>query len=409
MSNPSRLGALVYQAESAFGEDFTTFTTFRLPTIGPIDVSGLVHNKIDPDRTRQYRQDGTPYVLGTMGGSITTKMYLCGHGSTTAGATAVTSYETLLGLVFGGGPTVSAASGTTAAGGTATVPTTVASGTFTAGTIAFFGAANDARGGGQAVVVSSHSTTTLNLIAGIAAVPTAGDVIFSGVNMHCLESPIGSPMTSVRFAALSGNLSYELHGCVPTGYTISGLNPGETPTIEVTWSVAWWRYTTSVTFPTLVASDTTNPAVCAGGSLFVQDVGTASRATRSYRNLSIDCTVGVELLKGPGGVNAYQDTIGAVRTTNDYKISWTEEADAATTTPVLPGFGTAGVAKHVLWTSATAAGSRIAIYMPNVHIINVATQRADQNLNRLTVEGMACTGPNTANAITLSALRVAFA
>jgi hypothetical protein len=117
----------------------------------------------------------------------------------------------------------------------------------------------------------------------------------------------------------------------------------------------------------------------------------------------------METLRGPGGVNQYQDIVGCRRTPDKIQVTWTEDADAATTSPVLPGYGTGTNKKHLMYTSSTAAGSRIAIYLPQVCITNVAIQKVDQNLNRLTTTGMAYTGPTTTNDLTLSAFRMAFA
>lgn len=408
MSNPSALGALVYEAESTFGENVTTFTTLRLPIRDPVDVSGLVHNKIDSTRTHQHRQGGTQWVLGTQGGTIKTRMYLTGHGSTTSGATSATAMETLLGIVFGGG-VVSAASGTTFTGGTASIPTTTASGTFAAGSLCFAGALGDARGGGQCYAIGTHSALNLNMLTALAGAPSNGDVLYSAYNIYTPEAPTTAAPTSVRFAALTGNLCFRLHGCVATSWTISGLNPGELPTIEITWNVARWAYSTSDTFPTTVSTDTSNPGAVAAGSLYVQDLGTVTRATRTCRNFSIDYSASVELLRGPGGVGQYQDIIGAKRTIDAIKVSWTEDADAATTSPVLPGFGTATTAKHVLYTCSTGIGSRVGFYFPNICVTNVAQQFADQNINRLRVETMAYTGTTTTSDLTLSAMRMAFA
>lgn len=405
MSNPSALGAAVWTAESVFAEDVTTINTQRLPITSPVDCSGLVHNKVDSQRVVQYRNDGTAWILGTMGGSFRTKFYLTGHGSTTGAAVTVSNLETLLGYVFGN-VTASAASGTTFTGGTETATTTTASATFTPGAIGFSGALGDARGNGQAFVVSTHVTTTLNVLTALGGSPTNADVCYSGVNIYPSESPTSTTITSLRFLLQTANLSYECHGCFPTAVSISGLNAGELPTIEITWAVAWWRYSTS-TFPSTVSTDTSNPAAVAAGSMFINDVGTATRATRTWRNFQIDYTLGVETLKGPGGVNQYQDIVGCRRTPDKIKVSWTEDADAATTTPVLPGYGTATTKKHLLYSSSTAAGSRIAIYLPNVCITNVATQKADGNINRLSCEGMAYTGPTTTSDLTLSAFRLA--
>jgi hypothetical protein len=42
--------------------------------------------------------------------------------------------------------------------------------------------------------------------------------------------------------------------------------------------------------------------------------------------------------------------------------------------------------------------------MPNACITNVAEQKADGNLNRLTIEAMAYTGGTTTNNLTLAAI-----
>lgn len=406
MSNPGSLGSITYEAESSFGVDTTTFATLRLPIIGQVDASGLVHNKVDSARTVQYRNDGTAWILGTMGGSFKTKMYLAGHGSTTSGATTITALETLLGVVFGNAA-VSASAGTTLTGGTASVPTTTASGTFSAGSLCFVGSQGDARGGAQGYAIATHVTTSLTLLTALIGAPTNGDVLYSATTIYPSESPTSTTVTSLRFLLQTANLQYECHGCFPTAVSISGLNPGELPTIEITWAVAWWRYSTA-TFPSVVATDTSNPGAVAGGTLQVNTVGTATNAPRTYRSFQIDYTLGMETLRGPGGVNQYQDIVGCRRTPDKIKVTWTEDADAATTSPVIPGYGTGTNKKHVMYTSSTGAGSRIAIYMPNVCPDTVAIQKVDSNLNRVTFTGMAYTGTTTTNDLTLSAFRLAF-
>lgn len=407
MSNPGVLGAACYEAEASFAEDVDTTATFRAPTIGPIDTSGLVHAKIEPGRTIQYRNEGSPWIPGTMSGSFKTKVYLFGHGSTTAGATTITTFATLLGIVVGNAAVVSAA-GTTLTGGTANAPATTASGTFSAGGLAFIGALGDGDGEGQAYPIATHTLTTLTLLMDLAGAPVNGAVLYSGDMVYPSESPTATTITSTRWLLQTANLQYLCHGCYPTGFSISGLNPGEIPTVEITWAVAWWEYKAS-TFPSAVSSNESNPSAVAAGSLQVASVGATTNSRRTYRNFSIDYTLGVEALKGPGGVNQYQDIVGCRRTPDTIKVSWTEDADAATTTPVLPEFGTSVARKHVMWTGSTADGSRVAMYMPNVMISNVAVQKMDQNLNRLSIEGMAHTGSTATSALTLSAWRMLLA
>ena len=209
MSNPGQLGSITYEAESGFAPDVTTFTTLRLPIIAPVDASGLVHNKLDSNRVVQYRNDGTAWILGTMGGSFKTKFYLPGHGSTTSGATSITALETLLGLVFGNAA-VSSANGTTLTGGTATAPTTTASGTFSAGSLCFVGSLGDTRGGGQGYAISTHVTTTLTLLTALIGAPTNGDVLYSATTIYPSESPTSTTVTSLRFLLQTANLMLSL-------------------------------------------------------------------------------------------------------------------------------------------------------------------------------------------------------
>ena len=268
MSNPGALGAAVYSPESSpanFGEDVTTFNTLRVPIIKPIDVSKLQHPKIDPKRVVQYRNDNTQFILGPMGGSFDTTIYLPGHGSTTAGATTLGLTETFLGYVLGN-VAVSAAAGTTLTGGTATVPITTASGTFTPGALCRIGSINDARGNGQFAAIATHVTTNLTLLTAIDGAPNNGDVLYSAVNFYPSENPTTTQITGLRFLLLTANLCYEVHGCYPMSWTLSGFNPGEIPTCTITWGVSWWRYST-VTFPSVVATEQFQPAPTAGGSM----------------------------------------------------------------------------------------------------------------------------------------------
>lgn len=409
MSNVGPLGAACVEVENSNGwaEDVSTFATLRVPTIGPVTAEGLVHEKVPSGRTVQYRSDGTDPILGVQGGEIKMQSYLCGHGSSTAGATTITTYETFLGGIFGGTSAVSAASGTTATAGTAASWTTAASGTFTAGSIAFFGSLGDARGNGQAGVVSSHSGTALALLTATPGAPSNGDVVYSAGMIFPTTSPTGGTITGRRFLLQSANLQYRTHGCYPKAIALTGFNTGELPMIGHDWGVSAWGYSTA-TFPTTVATDATNPGPVAAGSFFINDVGTATRATRTIRNFTVNYTLGVVPLDGPGGIWQYQKTVGAVRTMDVIKLSWTEDADATTLTPVLPGYGTAGVRKHILYTLSTAAGSRIALYFPSVCIDNVAVQKIDGEINRLTVEATAYVGPTLTTELTRSPMRIAF-
>jgi hypothetical protein len=407
MSNPSALGAISYAAESAWGEDVTTFSTLRVPIIAPVDCSGLKHDKIDPKRVVQYRNDNTQFILATMGGSFKTKLYLTGHGSTTAGAVTAGLTETLLGYVFGN-TTVSAANGTTITGGTAAAPTTTASGTFAAGSLCRIGSANDTRGNGQFAAIATHVTTTLNLLTAIDGAPNNADVLYSAVNIYPSENPTTTSVTGLRFLLQTANLCYEAHGCYPMAVTISGLNPGEVPAIEVTWGVSWWRYSTA-TFPSTVTTEIFQPAATAGGSVFLQAFGTTTRQKYVARNVSITYKLGMVMLEGYGGVSQYQKCVGARRIPDVIDVKFTIDADAQTTTPALDSLATGTVGQQLLITLNPTIGTAVGLYLPNLAVSQRSLQRIDKNINRYDFVARAMCSTTTTSDLTLSAFRMAFA
>ncbi len=404
MSNPSALGAICWEAESGWAEDSTSFATDRIAILGAVDPSGLTHDKLAPDRVVQYLDDGTPYINGVMGGSFKTKVYLTGHGSTMVGSPSIGAHENFLALVFGSAADLSASASTTLTGGTAAVPTTTASGTFDAGGLCRVGALGDGDGDGQLYAITTHTTTSLTLRGALRGAPANGAVLYPVVQIYGPQAPTSTAITGTRFLLQTANLQYECHGCFPMSVAISGLNAGEVPMAEITWGVSWWRYSTA-TFPSATSSTAVafNPGAVAAGSLNVQDVGTTTRNERTLtRSVSLEYTLGIEVLRGPGGVNQYQAIIGARRTPNTIMLTVTEEADAATTSPVLPGYGLSATFKHIEYTASTADGSAFGFAMPRACVTNVAVQKMDQNLNRLTTMYRAHTSAVTTTNLTLA-------
>lgn len=420
VSNPAALAAVEYEAEATpngFGENVTTFATHRLPVRAQVDISGLKHDKVDAERVVQFRNDGTQWVLMTQAGStFKTLLDVPGHGATTSGTPTIDPIEVIYGYVFGN-VELSAAQSTTLTGGTASVPTTTASGTFDAGGLCVVGTLGDGRGNGQMYPIATHITTNLTLLAALDGAPTNGDVLFPAVEIYPSEIPTNAGLTGsvhptpapgLRFRLLTANLRYECHGCYPIAVAFSGLATKGRPQCEITWAVSWWAYSTA-TFPSVVTSNAYNPAAVAAGSFFLNDFGTVTRVKRSIRDFKLDYTLGMVPLEGPGGVNQFQACVGCRRIPDKIKLSWSEDADAATTTPVLPGFGTATTFKHIMYTLSTTAGSRVGFYFPRVAITNVAIQRMDNNINRLMVEAEAQVSTTTTNDLTLSAMRMGFA
>ncbi len=410
MAGPSALGAIEWAPETAFAEVSTTFATDRLAVIGMVDCSGLVWAKEDAARVEQYRHGGSQHVLMGQSGSFTTKLDLTGHGSTTAGSPTLTTLETLLGYVFGN-VALSAAASTTSSGGTATALTTAASATFSPGglfRVGVGGISSDARGTGQMYPVATHVSTTLTSLVTMPAAATGSDIVYPTATVYVGSTPsagLDGTTPGLRFRLLTGNLQYALHGCFPTSAKFSGLNTGERPQVEITWTVSRWS-AVSATFPSAVTMLTNNPAPIAAGSLFFNAVATATRAVRTYRNFTVDFTLGMEPLLGPGGVSEYQSIVGCRRTVDKIALSWTEDADAVTASPVLQGFGTGTTSYHLMWTGSVTAGSAIGLYFPKVCITNVPVQKADGNINRMTIEAAAYTGSTATSELTLAAFRL---
>lgn len=406
MSNPSALGAICWEAESSWGEDVTTFATDRIAVLDAVDPSGLTHDKLEPNRVVQYRNDGTGYITGVMGGSFKTRVYLTGHGSTMSGSPTIGAHETFLALALGSSADLSASASTTLTGGTAAVPTTTASGTFDAGGLCRVGALLDGDGDGQFYAITTHTATTLTLRGALRGAPANGAVLYPVVQIYGPESPTSTAITGTRFLLQTANLQYECHGCFPMSIEWSGFNAGEVPSATITWGVSWWRYSTA-TFPSTTSSTAAafNPGAVAAGSVNIQDVGTTTRNERTLvRSISLTHTLGVEVLRGPGGVNQYQAIIGARRTPDTIMLSVTEEADAATTTPVLPGYGTGTAFKHIEVTLSTADGSAFGFAIPRACVTNIAVQKSENNLNRLTTMYRAHTSSVTTSNLTLAAI-----
>lgn len=416
MSHSSTLYALEYEAESTFGEDVTTFATFRLPTVEPPTFEPLSQEMMDSGRSTQYRNEQSDPIPGPMGGSFTTKLDLTGHGSTTAGATSIEQIETFLGMVLGGTAAVSAASGTTSSAGTASAPTTAASGTFTAGSMCRIGALGDAKGNGQFAAISTHSGTTLNLLTAIDGAPTSSDVVYSAGMMFVNETATTTAVAGIRFRCATANIGFELHGCYPTAIAFSGLNAGERPQITITWGVSWWRYTSSAV-PSAVTMDVFPGQPVAAGSFFINTVGTSTRAKYSLVDFSMDYTLGVVPIEGPGGANAYQKCVGARRVTDRCVINLTLLAEAATASPAqaaiwddfLEPSGTQ-TPRHALYTLNPSIGAAVGMYWPRLKPTGPRpTQIVWNGLNAVKLSFLAGAGATTTSDLTMSMFRMAFA
>lgn len=410
MGNPSSLMEVNYEVESMpggmLGEDVDTVATYKFHLREPVDTSGIEQKMIASNTVSAYRGEPGDWIKGTFEPTFTTKLALPGHGSATTGAITITALETLLGIVFGNA--VTTATGSTLTGGTANIPTTTDSGTLDPGDLCFIGALGDGDGEGQCYPIATHSAQNLTLLVDLQGAAANGAVRYGGTTIYPHSAATSTDYTGIRMAIASANTQYLVHGCFPMSVSISGFNPGELPMLDITWKGAWYEYKSS-TFPSVVASDTFNPAATAAGSFVVNTVGVSTNSSttrRIYRDMSVEIDLGTIECRGPGGFNAYQDIIQAKRGQDSCKVSWSEYAEATTTTPALPGFGTAGARKHGMLTLSTADGSRVAMYWPSLRVMNVPRQISIGGINGYRIECMAGVGPTTTSALTLSKWRL---
>lgn len=407
MSRASATAAVLVADEASWGEDSSSYD-LRLAVRGEVNAeTAWQQTKIDSERTTQLLSDYTHPIRGPHSGSFTTPIWLPGHGAAITGAATADDHENVLGYVIGN--TNASTSGTTVNGSSTTTSLAVAAASgIPAGSLITVGVKGDGRGDGQAAVVSSHGSSTIALLTALPAAPESGDVVYAMVVNHPWETPSSAAITSVRMAALSANRVSEMRGCWPRSLTFEGLNPGELPGASIEWGVSYPVDSTE-TFPSSTAMDTHNPAPCAGGSLFFQARGTTTRQTYDIREFGVTIGLGTQEKRGPGGLNTFQDIIGAVRGKQTVTATFVVDTGNASASPTWPGrWDSDSQDYHLLWTgNGAAAGQRLAFYMPNCCIVDRRPSqfsRSGINSERITVMGK--TGLTTTSELTLSAWRL---
>lgn len=411
-ANPSKLQRLLVDDETSaalWAENVTSMSgAVALPVAGQIEMS-INQPMIETGRTVQYRNAGTLGAPGPWDITLGYELWLVGHGSTTAGATSVTDLETHLGWVFGGGPTVSAASGTTVSGAASTVTDvdTTASGTYAAGALFRVGSKGDSGADGQWNVVATHTLTDLTTRVAFAAAPANGAVVYSAANVYTVEDATSSAIVGKRFLCMTANTQWLVHGAFPTGITLSGFNGGEMPKARISCRGSWAE-PRAETFPDTTSMATHTPAPVSSGSLNIQTYGTTTRNAISYRNLTVDFTLGVTPLPGGDGVNAYQSIVGAKRTVDKCMITVVVDAGAASTTPTYWTNWLTNSWHHILWSGTTADGQAMAWYAARCKYMGARpTQSVNGELNAVTLTFEAhANDALTTSALTLSMFRM---
>lgn len=395
----------IESASTAWAEDVDTMS-YSLRLAEPIDVSGITRRSLAPDRVVSVRNDGTKATLGPWDINFSFSVWLTGRGSSSAGAVTLTDLYRLIGHAIGTSA-VAASSGTTLTGGTVNIPTTTASGTFSAGGITFLGTLGDGDGNGQAHAIATHSTTNLTLLTNMQGAPVNGAAMLAPDLAYTDSS--ACTMTGLRFRIETADLQWIVHGCVITGIQITQTNPGENPRITFNVRGSWADYK-AASFPTANPAAPTVPKIThnASGSCFLNDVGTATSALIALRQWSIDIGLGISVIEGGQGVDANQTITGATRTPDTITVSATVDGLGADTTPFYADKWDANTSQHMLVTFQSGDGGACAIYLRNLCWTgNRPAQTSTNGRNTIPLQFMAYNGSTTTTPLTRAALVIA--
>lgn len=403
----SRIGTVLYNTESTFAADSSTFGT-RLLTLGMVDVSKIRRRTEQIGILQQRLHEGVAPVLThwELGELFSIDLLLTGHGGTAAGALTPTDLATLLGYAIGGLYT-SDVGGVAAAGGTATGIEVASGATIAIASLLRAGIPADTRGGGQFYAVgATGANPELTLLTAMPAALNASDVIYATQMIYPIETG-AETMQSLRFRLLTANEHWDVFGCAPVRIAISQTNPAEIPRITIGFSGAWARPVSGgATFPSATATAAKDGVMIGNGSLFAQVVGTTTRQTFPVRTLSIDIQNEVAQLRGLGGTGTGQ-TVDAVRRLRcGLKMTATVDAPATGTRTIYDAWA-ARQFWHLLWTASAEDGKAVGLYIPNARFESQPVQvSSSDDLNAVSCTWEALTTAVSTNDRTLSSWRL---
>jgi hypothetical protein len=286
-----------------------TYAT-RLPIISAnLDIP----EEFIEDGSFQSRQNESRpgFAAGRAPWTLEMTVHLLGHMTTAAGALTETWLQWLLGDGLGGNDCGMV--GSTIASGSSTTGFTMAASTgWAVGQICRVGEKHDGFGDGQPAVVATlpgaHAVTLLN------ALPGAGEVSDKAYGTM-LSYPIETLGTSKRFFVgwTDSGMQFHLSGGYLAGFKPT-FTPGKGLTGVLTFKGGYWERG-AVTVPTSTpAMESAIPVVMSGGSLIMQEVGTATRTTISPYEMDLELDIGLEPVPSAGGKASGQYVTSFVRT-----------------------------------------------------------------------------------------------
>jgi hypothetical protein len=413
MSEAFRLQQIVYNAESSFAEYAATPDSATYDTKIPFKSATLTLNQDMIEGTTQRERLASRNMgnVGVRTASLEFTTNWVGHGGTAAGSLTQTWLQDLLSDGLGGGSTSD--QGTTISGGSSTVTAldVTSAANITVGNAVRVGSKGDGKGDGQLGIVSAFDTAAtpddVTLITALPAAPADTNVVYACQVAYHDESAV-TTLGTKRFMVYHATTGaqFGLFGGQLAGLTFN--LPLDNALPEITWryEFAYWDRDAETYPETNVAMGTEECAPLAGGSAFIQAVGTATRATVTPAQLALTVDLGLSPIYGPGGVGTYQNITG-----------WSRTGCAVNLSMAIPWVTTYGdwwdtdtssiTYKHFLFTGNAVDGRSVGFYCPRLKPMGnrpIGVENVnDQNYVRVNFAGDE--GPTTTTELTRSAIR----
>lgn len=363
-----RLQEVLYNTEASFLENAqspasNTYAN-RIPIISA--TCSLEQSRED-DQTVQSRKNVTrPGFVGLRTGTIELVTLVPGLTTDPAASTITANWCTDL-MGYGlGGSTVGDDGGTitSATDGDTFVTTGVT--LITPGTVIRVGAKNDTRADGQAGVVSTWSAGSTQLLTALPATPASPDAVRVCANLYPTDT---NPTQTIRmlFALTDTGAQFHCMGCQLESFTDEYDVASGRPARR-TWKyrIAYWDRT-AVTTPSSVAMPNADTAPIAGGSLFVNTFGTATRAIEECGSISLSLNMGLIPQLGPrASQEPYGNITGWVSTGCIPTLTWTIPYSTQPATDFDLDGSNNTVFKHALFVTNGTAGRLQGFYLPRM-------------------------------------------
>jgi hypothetical protein len=242
----------------------------------------------------------------------------------------------------------------------------------------------------------------------MAGAPVNGAVVYSPELVFPADSSCA--LTGRRVRILTNDFQVVIHGCFPTAVSFQGLEPGGHPQVTISWRGSWAEPAAG-TFPTTPNADEFNwQPPSAGGSLFLQDLATTTRAVYGVRSFSLDYSLGISPIVGGNGVNQYQTITGATRAKDTIMVNVTLDAQGADATPQWWDAFFANTSQHMMYTLHSADGTAVGFYFRNLCWMgNRPSQSMTNDRNTIPLTFRADTHSVTTSDLTLAPMVIALA